>query len=139
MSDIKWLVETLRSLRRLAEIQRQATHYAYCIMQEEASECMRGSLGKWKSEIGGWRSFAKQPLFSDLEQEAASRKIFWEDGSRLDEPVDLASRGVLERQVVGAIRDAVNSHGPITKETANSAAKRVIGAIKTYNRKVRDG
>lgn len=48
--------------------------------------------------------------------------------------IDLTERGPLESKIVGAIRDAINAHGPITKENAPSAAKRVIGAIKSHNK-----
>ncbi len=50
-----------------------------------------------------------------------------------EETIDLNLRGFLERNVVGALRDSINAHGPITTQTANSAAKRVIGVIKAHN------
>jgi len=33
--------------------------------------------------------------------------------------------------IVGALRDCINQHGPITKEDIGSAAKRIIGQIKS--------
>ena len=47
--------------------------------------------------------------------------------------IDLTQRGSLERAIVGALRNAIEAHGPITRETAPSAAKRVIYTIKQYN------
>ena len=35
------------------------------------------------------------------------------------------------RRIHGAIKSAIDAHGPITKQTAASAAKRIIGAMKT--------
>jgi hypothetical protein len=51
---------------------------------------------------------------------------------------DLNQRAALERLICGALRSAVDAHGPITKETAPSAAKRVIGALKQHNRTTRE-
>lgn len=52
----------------------------------------------------------------------------------MDEIIDLNDRSSLERQIVGALRSAIHAHGPITNDNASSAAKRVIGVIKVYNR-----
>lgn len=46
--------------------------------------------------------------------------------SAMSKPV---SREVLERAINGALRAAINDHGPITADRLNSAAKRVIGAL----------
>lgn len=51
--------------------------------------------------------------------------------------IDLCDRGTIERAIVGSLRSAIDAHGPITRDTAPSAAKRVIGAIKSYNRQAR--
>lgn len=37
-----------------------------------------------------------------------------------------------ERLIVGALRDCIHAHGPITEAWLGSAAKRVIGALKTH-------
>lgn len=39
-------------------------------------------------------------------------------------------RGVIERQVAGALKCAIDAHGPITVENRHSAAKRVIHMLK---------
>lgn len=51
--------------------------------------------------------------------------------------VNLNKRGELESQIVSALRVATDAHGPITVENAPSAAKRVIYAIKEYNKRCR--
>lgn len=80
-----------------------------------------------------WRDFV-DPVFCDLEYEAAIRRLAWEPKSLTeDRKINLSPRGVLERYLVGALRDSVNCHGPITKENASSAAKRLLGAIKLFN------
>jgi hypothetical protein len=35
-----------------------------------------------------------------------------------------------ERAIVGALRSAINDHGPITPETIGSAAKRIVGNLR---------
>lgn len=51
------------------------------------------------------------------------------------EPIVLGSRrGALEKRLVAALRDSIRAHGPITEETASSAAKRIVAAIKVWNR-----
>lgn len=35
----------------------------------------------------------------------------------------------LERAVLGALRDAINAHGPITAQTLTSATKRIVGQV----------
>lgn len=50
--------------------------------------------------------------------------------------IDLNRRPRLEKLIVGALRDCINQHGPVTKETAPSAAKRVIAAIKQFNKEI---
>jgi hypothetical protein len=50
--------------------------------------------------------------------------------------IDLTNRGALERAIVGALRSSIDAHGAITRETAPSAAKRVIAVIKQHNARV---
>ena len=38
-------------------------------------------------------------------------------------------RGSFEKRTCGAIRSAVDAHGPVTRETAASAAKRIVGEM----------
>ena len=49
-------------------------------------------------------------------------------------PLSGTKRSTLERMVAGALKDAINSHGAITKDNISSAAKRVIGVIKAFNK-----
>lgn len=42
----------------------------------------------------------------------------------------------LRRQAVGALKSAINDHGPITKELIGSAAKRVNGMLKQERKKI---
>lgn len=39
------------------------------------------------------------------------------------------SRSRIESQIGGALRDAINKHGPITEKFVASAAKRVYGTL----------
>jgi Zn-finger nucleic acid-binding protein len=41
-------------------------------------------------------------------------------------------RGDIERLIVAALRSAIKDHGPIIHENTSNAAKRVIGAMKSY-------
>lgn len=47
--------------------------------------------------------------------------------------------GYLEKQlknaIMGAITDAINQHGAITKDMKESLAKRIIGALKSESKK----
>lgn len=45
-------------------------------------------------------------------------------------PPDLAKEEQLDRAVVGALRDAIHAHGPITPKEIGSAAKRIRGAFR---------
>jgi transcriptional regulator with XRE-family HTH domain len=47
----------------------------------------------------------------------------WADRPRQDEEWGL------ERAIVGALRSAINDHGPITSENMGSAAKRILGNV----------
>lgn len=51
--------------------------------------------------------------------------------------LDLQDRSLIERRLVGAIRSAIHAHGPITPETAPSAAKRACAALKQIAREQR--
>lgn len=46
----------------------------------------------------------------------------------------MADRSTVEKRLVGALRSAINDHGPITAENVSSAAKRVYAAIKQLRR-----
>ncbi len=55
----------------------------------------------------------------------------------ISEVVDLNQRGSLERKIVGALKMAIDAHGPITLDNVSSAAHRVINIIKEHNRVLR--
>ncbi len=46
-------------------------------------------------------------------------------------------RGSLEKAIAGALKSAISAHGPIDLGNIPSAAKRVIGSIKEWNRQQR--
>lgn len=48
--------------------------------------------------------------------------------------IPLQQRARLERMINGALRDAINAHGPITEQNLSSTSKRVISMIKQFNR-----
>jgi len=48
--------------------------------------------------------------------------------------IDVTKRGSLEKALCGALRQSINAHGDITYGNAPSAAKRLIGAIKQWNK-----
>lgn len=41
----------------------------------------------------------------------------------------LQSRSEIEKEIVGALKNAIDSHGPITRVNVHSAAKRVYKAL----------
>ncbi len=55
----------------------------------------------------------------------------------MSEIIDLNARGTLEKKIVGALKMAIDAHGPITRLNISSAAHRVITAIKEHNRAMR--
>ncbi len=44
---------------------------------------------------------------------------------------------ITEKQIAGALRDCINSHGPITASRIGSAAKRIYVQIKVNERKTK--
>jgi hypothetical protein len=44
--------------------------------------------------------------------------------------IDLTDRSLIERTIAGALKSAIDAHGPITIENRASAAKRVYSALK---------
>lgn len=59
-----------------------------------------------------------------------------DDTPEPEKPLDLSGpkRGSLEKALTGALRQCVTAHGDITYANAPSAAKRIIGAIKNWNK-----
>jgi hypothetical protein len=43
-----------------------------------------------------------------------------------------SDRSGFERAIVGALKSAIDAHGPITKENVSSAAKRVVSVAKLW-------
>ena len=48
--------------------------------------------------------------------------------------LDLQDRSKVEGAIAGAIRDSINTHGPITPQMIGSAAKRVYSTLKQLAR-----
>jgi len=51
--------------------------------------------------------------------------------------IDLSQRGSIEKAIAGALKSTIEAHGPITEEWVASSAKRVIAAIKQWNKQQR--
>ena len=52
--------------------------------------------------------------------------------------LELQGRSEIEKEIVGALKCAMDSHGPITRENVNSAAKRVYKALNNLAKRRRD-
>lgn len=53
----------------------------------------------------------------------------------LTEPGDwFADRARVEREIAGALKSAIDAHGPINRENVGSAAKRVYSSLKAVRR-----
>lgn len=131
MSD-DMLSDLLTSLKSLAEIKKKQTYNFYRNMAGELEGygfrcCMALKDLTWKDYV--------EPIFHDLKFQAEDRKLEWENIS--EEPIDLNLRGKLERLIVGAVKDSINAHGPVTHHNASSVGKRVIGVIKHFNKGLR--
>ncbi len=128
------LCDLLVALRVSAELKRRTTYAFYRNMRDELEGyglrcCVELKKLDWKSYV--------EPVFHDLEAEASLRALPWWEGLAKEDPIDLNARGKLERLVVGAVKDCINAHGPITKNNASSVGKRVIGVIKHFNKGVK--
>lgn len=53
--------------------------------------------------------------------------------------LDLEDRSLIERLIAGALKCAIDSHGPITIENRASAAKRIYGMLKVLARECANG
>jgi len=120
------LVNVLRFLQRQAEDKRRFACTIAALLDIDVLELT-------------WEFFAHEKL-APLAKEAERRRLEWKlniDPLDFEEVgIDGSRRGTLESRLTGALRDAINAHGPITWATAPSAAKRVIGVIKDHNRGV---
>lgn len=56
----------------------------------------------------------------------------------LKDGINLNRRGELEKAIVGSLKSCIDAHGPITRLNVSSAAKRVIGTIKQWNKNERN-
>lgn len=129
----------LQCLKKLGQLRKRASEWAVAEVQADNSGYCREFLSSQRANAKAkdWRDYIDLPTYLELACEAENRALIWDTAPPIEEEIDLANRGPLERQIVGAIRDCINAHGPITFNLANSAAKRCIGAIKTYNKKVK--
>lgn len=48
--------------------------------------------------------------------------------------VEIQNRSVVEKRIAGALRSAIDQHGPITPLTLGSATKRVFAVLKVLAR-----
>lgn len=48
-----------------------------------------------------------------------------------------SNRGMLEKRLNGAIRNAINDHGPIVRGTEHSVSKRIVNALKTLVKEIK--
>lgn len=76
---------------------------------------------------GEWR-----PLTA--EEGVALAGGYFEPG--IDEEI-LNQPNTFHKHIAGVLKSAINAHGPITRENLPSAAKRVVGAIRDWNKKQR--
>lgn len=102
------------------------------MLRRRAVKQWRDAFERGEEVASSWGHYLP-PIWKDLLAEAARRRLQWEEVGH----VDLTMRGKLESGIVGALRDSINAHGPITHESAPSAAKRVIGIIKVHNNNVK--
>lgn len=58
-------------------------------------------------------------------EEAQKVMLAWHESMK--PPVN---RSMVEKQLAGALKDSIHSHGPITQANLASAAKRMIGVLK---------
>jgi len=50
----------------------------------------------------------------------------------------LQPRSEIEKEIVGALKNAIHSHGPVTLDNVNSAAKRVYKTLSNLAKRQRD-
>jgi len=132
----KYLLDVITELQKLAEVKRRAVTAVY---QETGG--VLSYYARVKADLhakAGWVSYVDEvywELLADAERRGLpvpERPVLEED-----QEIHLTQRGSLERQIVGAIRNTIHAHGVITHQNAPSAAKRVIGAIRYHNRRIK--
>jgi hypothetical protein len=135
------LVNILRQLQRVAEHKRLAVIGVY-----ESLPALTGDVEVHfnrmydETMVMTWKHFVDD-VFQELELEAVRRNLPWnlfENCPMILEEIDLSKYGQLESLVVGALRDSIKQHGNITRETAPSAGKRVMGSLKAFNKRMKN-
>ena len=139
--DNVYLATILRTLKHVAVIKKETLATVYENMANTQGGIVEAYLLQMYDLVKAkdWKEFADDIIF-DLIYEAAKRGLVWDihniENTIGPISIDGPNRGSLERSLVGALRDSINKHGAITRETAPSAAKRIIGTIKDHNRKL---
>lgn len=132
------LTNILRQLQRAAEIKRLALISVYESMPNLTGDVEAHFNQMYDQLIDQcWRDLVDD-IFQPLELEAARRKLKWdlfENRPLLVDEIDLSKYGQVEALVTGALRDCIQTHGNITKDTVPSATKRVMGAIRAFNKR----
>jgi hypothetical protein len=137
------LIDLLRTMKRLGELRKRALEWA--VLETRALGCESPIAAHYLNSCrdveraATWRDHVDGDIFARLSNEAVDRGIEWDANPPLDEPIDISDAGPLGRQLLGALYITIDAHGPITKKWANSAVKRLVGAMKTYNREVTSG
>ncbi len=136
--ETQHLINLLRMLQKHAETKRRAIVDLYFDLPPNWAS-LQGHFDEQHDRVmeTGWRDYVDD-VFHDLEYEAAQRKLKWDlfEGGPIfyEEEIDTTDRAGLRRAISGALKDAISSHGPITKDNLHSAVKRITGQIQTYNR-----
>lgn len=136
--ETQHLINLLRMLQKHAETKRRAIVELYFDLPTNWAS-LQGHFDEMHDLVmeQTWRDYVDD-VFHDLESEAATRSVKWDlfNGGPIfyEEEIDTTDRAGLRRAVNGALKDAISSHGPITKDNLHSAVKRIIGQIQTYNR-----
>lgn len=135
--EAQHLINLLRMLQKHAEVKRRAIVELYFDLPPNWAS-LQGHFDEMHDKVmeQTWRDYVDN-VFHDLEYEAARRKLKWDlfNGGPIfyEEEIDMTDRAGLRRAVIGALKDAIASHGPITANNLSSTVKRVVGQIQTYN------
>lgn len=136
--EAQHLINLLRMLQKHAETKRRAIVELYFDLPPNWAS-LQGHFDEMHDRVmeTTWRDYVDD-VFHDLEYESAQRKLKWDlfDGGPIfyEEEIDTTDRAGLRRAISGALKDAISSHGPVTRDNVHSAVKRVVGQIQTYNR-----
>jgi hypothetical protein len=123
----KNLLSLLNKYYLIAKIQYETTLSLFEITNGEVFKAKLENLRQ-----RDWQVFA-DPEFFVLLNEACCRGLHWEPTPIAPEKeFAMNRRGDLIRHIIGATRDCIGSHGPITRDLAPSLAKRVHGAMMAW-------